>query len=198
MYRLKRAVDIEALLRNMPSQEMEPSSRTSLINIVNKVARYREIAHYLYRLSIKSTLLQKMELTTICLPEEAYNRPPADPATPTLGMVLTRGTQPRRKAEVSRIRRLIDITYPNINQEFASQVTKTLTISKVHAEIQLIHHLEMNPSRLPPRVIASSKDAYFLCDAFIFMHGKMYTARTHGRLYPWMASSSCTCLCQST
>jgi hypothetical protein len=184
VYRLKRTVDIEALLHGTTSREIDPSSRRSLINIVNKIARYREIARYLCRLSKNISLVRRMELKTIELPVAAYERPPPGYAQSTLGSMLTRGSQPRRKAEIARIRRLIDTPTPGIDQKFASQVTKTLTESKIHAEIQLLHHLEMNPSSCPPRVIASSKDACFLCNAFISMHEKMHTARTHGRLYP--------------
>jgi hypothetical protein len=184
VYRLKRTVDIEALLHGTTSREIDPSNRRSLINIVNKIARYREIARYLCRLSKNNTLVRRMELKTIDLPAAAYERPPPGYAKSTLSSMLTRGSQPRRKAEIARIRRFIDTPIPGIDQQYASQVTKTLTESKIHAEIQLLYHLEMNPSSFPPRVIASSKDACFLCNAFISMHEKMHTTRTHGRLYP--------------
>ncbi|KAF2844132.1 hypothetical protein T440DRAFT_559783 [Plenodomus tracheiphilus IPT5] len=64
------------------------------------------------------------------------------------------------------------------------QTRRTLSEAKIHAEVQLVYYCELNPSQPPPRIIASSKDACYLCNAFISMHGKMHTSRTHGRLYP--------------
>jgi hypothetical protein len=184
VYHLKRVVDTEALLDGISTRDMDPSSRKSPVNIINKTARYREIARYLYRTSKKSTFLRKMRRTNIDLPVEAYVRTPNVYATTTLESVLTRAQQSFRKADVPRIHRFIDTTNLDVNSRFVSQVTKTLNESKIHAEIQLLYYVEQNPSSLPPNVIASSKDACFLCNAFIHMHGKMHTARTHGRLYP--------------
>jgi hypothetical protein len=184
VYHLKRVVDTEALLGGISSRDMNPNSRKSLVNIINKTARYREIARYLYRTSKKNTLLRKMRITTIDLPVEAYVRTTNVYATPTLESVLTRAQQSFCKADVTRIHHLIDATNLDVKLQFARQVTNTLHKSKIHAEIQLLYYLERNPSSLPPNVIASSKDACFLCNAFIHMHGKVHTARTHGRLYP--------------
>jgi hypothetical protein len=184
VYHFRRTVDTEALLAAMTARDMDPSSRKSLVNTINKVARYREIARYLYRMSRKSTLLRHLTLTTINLPLNAFDRPSIDYATSDLRSVLLRANPACREADITRMRRLIKTPNRDVDQEFACQVTKTLAKSKVHAEIQLLLYSELNHSTLPPRVVASSKDACFLCNAFIAMHGKMYTARTHGRLYP--------------
>ena len=56
--------------------------------------------------------------------------------------------------------------------------------AKIYTEIQLVFHYKLNILRLPPRVVYSSKDAYFLCNAFILMHEKMHTPQYHQRLYP--------------
>lgn len=52
------------------------------------------------------------------------------------------------------------------------------------AEIQFIFHGELQLDVKFPRVICSSKDACLLCGAFISLHGRTYTPRCHGRLYP--------------
>ena len=54
---------------------------------------------------------------------------------------------------------------------------------KVHAEIQLLFFYELNPKRIRPRTICSSKSACYLCDLFFGLHGQYYVPRTHGRLY---------------
>ncbi|KAK5094374.1 hypothetical protein LTS08_008593 [Lithohypha guttulata] len=55
---------------------------------------------------------------------------------------------------------------------------------KVHAEVQLIYHYEMNPQLERPRVICSSKSACYLCDTFVKLHSEFFISRTHGVLYP--------------
>jgi hypothetical protein len=55
--------------------------------------------------------------------------------------------------------------------------------SKLHAEMQLILHLERNTACLRPRVICSSKSACYLCQLFIKLHGQYYIPTSHGKLY---------------
>lgn len=184
VYNMKRIVDLEAVLCGITSKEMDPSIRKSLVNIIQKVARYCEIARCLFRMSKKHALFRHMMIRIIELPAQAYIRPQENRHTSTLASAIARSHQSYRRENVAHIRRLIGETNADIDEEFSGQVRKTLTESKVHAEIQLLYHLEIYPSSLPPRIIASSKDACFLCNAFILMHGKMHTARTHGRLYP--------------
>lgn len=184
IYVLNNSVNIETLLGIMTSREMDPTSRTSLINITNKIARYYKISRYLYRRSKKTTWCRKLQLSIVRLPEEAYIRPSQPTVTVTMGHILARTDGPNGNADVNRICQLLKIKKAEAGEILASQVTTTLTESKVHAEIQLLYHLELNPSKFPPRVVASSKDACFLCNSFIRMHGKLHTARSHGRLYP--------------
>lgn len=184
VYNLKQTIDMKALSDAMTAQSMDPGGRRSLINTINKVARYREIARSLYRMSRKNTLLRHMELTAVNLPMEAYSRPSEALARSNLRDTFVRANPLHRKADLKHMRRLINTRDYDVDAQFASQVTKTLTQSKIHAEIQLLYHTELNPSRLPPRIVASSKDACFLCNAFLAIHGKLHTARIHGRLYP--------------
>ncbi|KAH3908695.1 hypothetical protein HBI56_074220 [Parastagonospora nodorum] len=184
VYNLKQTINIEALSTAMTARNMDPGSRRSLINTINKVARYREIARSLYRMSRKNTLLRHLELIPVNLPIAAFSRPSEALAMPSLRDTFVRANPLCREADVKHMRRLINRPDYDVNAQFASQVTNTLTQSKIHAEIQLSYHTEMNPSRLPPRIVASHKDACFLCNTFLAMHGKLHTARTHGRLYP--------------
>jgi hypothetical protein len=54
---------------------------------------------------------------------------------------------------------------------------------KVHAEIQLLFFYELNPNTPRPRFICSSKQACYLCDLFLRIHGSFNCPRSHGRLY---------------
>ncbi|KAK8039835.1 hypothetical protein PG993_008246 [Apiospora rasikravindrae] len=80
--------------------------------------------------------------------------------------------------------RLLKVKEPDANRMYAEKTRRTLKEGKVHAEIQLLFHCEQENFKFPPRVVCSSKDACFLCNTFILMHGKMHTPRSHGKLYP--------------
>ncbi|EAT85179.1 hypothetical protein SNOG_07713 [Parastagonospora nodorum SN15] len=147
----------------MTARNMDPGSRRSLINTINKVARYREIAQ-------RTLCSDTWELIPVNLPIAAFSRPSEALAMPSLRDTFVRANPLCREADVKHMRRLINRPDYDVNAQFASQVTNTLTQSKIHAEIQLSYHTEMNPSRLPPRIVASHKDACFLCNTFLAMH----------------------------
>jgi hypothetical protein len=176
--------DIGGMLRSIPNQSMDPSTQRSLYNIITKVARYHEISRYLYRMSKKYEAIRSMALEIVQLPESTYSRPATEYHAPTLSSTFTRLGIPHRKQKSEQIFRLLEVTEQEANAQVAAQTRKTLSEAKIHAEIQLVYHIELNPSKYPPRVIASSKDACFLCNAFIAMHRKIHMSRTHGRLYP--------------
>lgn len=53
----------------------------------------------------------------------------------------------------------------------------------VHAEIQLLVYYELHPTTAEPRAIGCSKEACFLCDAFIRAHGRFMVSRAHRQIY---------------
>jgi len=53
----------------------------------------------------------------------------------------------------------------------------------VHAEIQLVVHYEMWPKECLPRVIGASKQACYLCYAFVKAHKQFCLLRSHGQIY---------------
>ncbi|KAF1939278.1 hypothetical protein EJ02DRAFT_408919, partial [Clathrospora elynae] len=184
VYRLKHLGDIKALIESIPNRSMCPSARSNLYNIICKVSRYHEVARFLYRMSKRNHVLQRMRLTIVDLPKDSYDRHRVDPYTPILLTTIMRSNAKGRKPDLGHVCRLLKTTEVQANEQFASQTKRTLRESKVHAEIQLIYYCDLNASKLPPRVISSSKDACYLCNAFITMHGKMHISRSHGRLYP--------------
>lgn len=54
----------------------------------------------------------------------------------------------------------------------------------VHAEIQTVVYYETHPNGRRPRAIGSSKEACFLCDAFVKAHGQFYLSKSHRQVYP--------------
>ncbi|XTI88948.1 hypothetical protein V2W45_1521162 [Cenococcum geophilum] len=172
VYRLWQ-VELHALLGAIPNRAMGPSSRGNLVNIVGKVTRYREAARFLYRTAKKFPLVQQMKIV-VDLPQDAFYEIPANQYTPTLPSTISR-------LSTHHICRLLNITELEASNKFAQQTSKTLKEAKIHAEIQLLF-LPNRTIKDENSLVCSSKDACFLCNAFIITHGKMHTPRSHGRL----------------
>ncbi|KAJ5111700.1 hypothetical protein NUU61_001330 [Penicillium alfredii] len=144
-----------------------------LHNIIRKVSRYKEAARLLYRIAKKFPLVRNIELHVANLPKEVFDRPHHPEYSPILSVVLCRlGKIDGKQYDVSQISRFLRI------------IQEAKIHAKIHAKIQLIAYCEIQDIPLFPRAIASSKDACFLCHAFIRSQGKMYISHSHGRLYP--------------
>ncbi|PYH67034.1 nucleic acid/nucleotide deaminase domain-containing protein [Aspergillus vadensis CBS 113365] len=146
----------------IPNKDMSPSLRQSLLNIINKVARYWEVARFLYRTAKKFPLARAMR-------------------TAPIAGAAPRGSQQKLLREICAI---LKINQQELINKYTSQVMRTLTTAKIHAEIQIIAHCELQNPRILPRVICSSKDACFLCNLCLRLYQKIYTPKWHGRLYP--------------
>ncbi|CZT13559.1 uncharacterized protein RAG0_17048 [Rhynchosporium agropyri] len=181
---LHRVGDLQHLLKTIPNRTMDPASRQSLLNIISKVSRYREAARFLYRTAKKIPLIRQMKIVLGSLPQEAFQKISLNQYSPSFPSTLSRiSTLHGEQSDIGQVCRLLKVSEVEANEKFAQQTRKTSKDGKIHAEIQLLFYCELEASRLPPRVFCSSKDACFLCNAFIRMHGKVHTPRCHGRLY---------------
>ncbi|KAF2101672.1 hypothetical protein NA57DRAFT_34292, partial [Rhizodiscina lignyota] len=176
--------ELPTLLSAIPNRFMDPSSRRNLLNITGKVARYREAAKFLYSTAKKYPLVRKLNVVLANLPQEAFRSVANGKCTSTLHSTISRISKGSSEQHIEHISRVLGITRPEASEQFAEQMRKTQNESKIHAEIQLLFYTESNYTNVPARVICSSKDACFLCNAFILAHGKMHMPRHHGRLYP--------------
>jgi hypothetical protein len=184
-HRLWRVGELQALLSTIPNRTIGPTSRENLLNIISKVARYREAARFLYRTAKKIPLVRQMKIVLVSLPQNVFQRIPANQYTPTLPSTVSQiSALHGQRWNVSYICRLLNTSKVEASDRFAQQTQKTLKDAKIHAEIQLLFYRELHASKLPLRVVCSTKDACFLCNTFISMHGKIHTPRCHGRLYP--------------
>jgi hypothetical protein len=68
VYCLQQVGELKPSLDTIPNGAIDPSSRKSLLNIVCKVARYREATRFLYRTAKKFPLAQKMKVVLVNLP----------------------------------------------------------------------------------------------------------------------------------
>lgn len=193
VFELGQLEGLQQLIDNIPNRDIAPSSRTNLLNIVGKVSRYREAARVLYRMAKKFPIARRYKIIAISLPEDSFRRPPTTvPSTPppTLASVLTRirggsSQSARRKGRktMTQIYRILEKSEQEVNEKFISYRTQTLQEAKIHAEVQLAHHYDTQHVHPRPRVICSSKNACYLCNVFILLHGKLRTPKCHGRLY---------------
>ena len=181
---LSQTASISELLNSIPNGQMNPSSRTSLTNMINKVARYRSSARLLYRIAKKYPIARHMEAVPVTLPKSAFGNRMPDKIPPLELFLKESGVFHDTKKGRLRVFRLLQCNEQQASDVFARQTRKTLSEAKIHAEMQLIFHCEVAKYSPFPRAISSSKDACFLCNAFIQMHGKFFTPRCHGRLYP--------------
>ncbi|KAL4864154.1 hypothetical protein BDV12DRAFT_201387 [Aspergillus spectabilis] len=185
IHQLQQIVGLSELISIIPNQDMSPTARKSLLNIVSKVSRYWEVARFLYRTAKKSPLARVMRTVPVQLPEEAFAAPIIKGYSPGLQSKITeatpRGSQQKLLREICAI---LNISQQDAINRYSSQVIRTLKEAKIHAEIQLIAHYELENPRLSPRVICSSKDACFLCNLCLQLYQKTYTPKSHGRLYP--------------
>jgi hypothetical protein len=185
IHQLQQIRGLSDLIRLIPNQNMSPSARESLLNIVSKVARYWEAARFLYRTAKKFPLAHAMRTVPVQLPKEAFAIPMINGYAPDLQSKIIettpRGSQQKLMKEICAI---LEVSEQEAIDRYSCQVIRTLSTAKVHAEIQLIAHCELHRPRLLPRVICSSKDACFLCNLCLQLYQKSYTPKSHGRLYP--------------
>ncbi|MCJ1382953.1 hypothetical protein MMC17_006066 [Xylographa soralifera] len=155
----------------------------------------RDISKLGYYYSVPQELIQAVSRHNIfkAITVEVVKYAPNTKATETTEKSQSSGVVERLQSVIDSKTNLLNNEYlgrtdllAQINQykELQSQL-QCLDCSKypVHAEIQLLAHYELRPSKLAPRVISSSKKACYLCNLFFRYHGKYFIANSHGRMY---------------
>lgn len=185
IYQVHRIPQLPALIRAIPNRDLDPCSKESILNIISKVARYREAARFLYRTAKKCALARNMRAVPVHLPREAYNIPSLNGYAPSLpGRIVEASSKRQQKRLMNAICSIWNLTEQQAVSQYSQQVIKTLTEGKIHAEVQLIAYCELQKPKLYPRLICASKDACFLCNMFLLGYRKIMTTRSHGKLYP--------------
>jgi hypothetical protein len=184
IHSLKHTGDIEAMLAILPTQVMDPSMGRNIVNILDKVARYYDASRLLVRMSKKHEVIRRLKIVVVELPQSVWARPNDGVPNRTLASVFSQVSINSQNSSLAQVIRTLDITQTEANELFMAQTRKTMCEAKIHAEVQLVYYCELSPTKQPPRIIASNKDACYLCNAFMEMYGKLHTSRSHGRLYP--------------
>ncbi|KAM3494126.1 hypothetical protein MY3957_002578 [Beauveria namnaoensis] len=174
----------KAVIDLIPDRLMEPTSRESLVKMLQRGSRYRHVARVLYRAAKKYPIARRMEAVAVQLPKRAFQR--ASPSSPPSSLERTSSrVLAAPNHSVDRLCQALNTNADEARTEFKAQTHKTLTEGKFHAEVQLLYQILSQPSsRKPPRVVCASKDACFLCNCLLRAHAKLYTPRCHGKLYP--------------
>lgn len=158
VYDIQQRQNISSMIEKIPdSTDFDSSRRASLLNIIKMVAVYRECVPSLRRIERTFRVFGQMNVVLVKLPTKAFDITPVDH---------------------------LEATH-DANGKQIELASETLIKGKIHAEIQLLFHCyELGKMKfLPPRVLVSSKDACYLCNAFISIHGRMHVPGIHGRLY---------------
>lgn len=186
IYRLRAVGNLDDLLNEIDDRDIPKTLKRSLLNMINKVTRYREAARILYRMAKKFPITRKMRLVFAQLPVKAFERvsggsgyiPKLDTSISSINGLS------KSEKNFAFICELMESTDTDTNSRFVERAQKTLQEGKIHAEIQLLYHCKLyitHPRR--PRVVCSSKDACWLCNEFILMYKKVHIPKGHGKLY---------------
>ncbi|PLB48227.1 hypothetical protein P170DRAFT_359999 [Aspergillus steynii IBT 23096] len=182
---LHQVNQLSDLLNEIPAPELQNEAKESFLNAIGKVSRYAEAPRILRRIAKRFRSARYMTAIPVKLPKDAFCLPSNGAYAPDIGSSVARiDHQYSDRKRLNRVFHLLGYTEAQSASLFSGQVLRTLREAKIHAEIQLIIYCELQRPAFPPRVICSSKDACFLCSAFISLHKQMHTPRSHGRLYP--------------
>ncbi|KNG82401.1 hypothetical protein ANOM_009422 [Aspergillus nomiae NRRL 13137] len=185
IYQIYQVEQLPVIVNLIPNRDMSPSARESFLNIVGKVSQYRNAARFLYRTAKTFPLARKMRTVPVHLSQDAFSTPSLDGYTPDLLSKVVEGSPKGKQPQIFKeICRALDLGEQRATDQFSRQVKKSIKEAKIHAEVQIITYCELRSPASLPRVICSSKDACFLCNLFIQVYKKIYTPRSHGRLYP--------------
>jgi len=146
-----------------------------------KVSQYVSAAKYLRRMVRKHPSWEIEEVNNGPF-KERPNGPELNGTVGLLTRSITNGTKPQRKEFKQSLEARLNDSYPRIEKDIR-EITEL--DSRVHAEVQLVYHYAQDfTGALPPRIICSNKEACYLCDLYLKIHGVFTTPRSHGRVYP--------------
>lgn len=186
IYEINQIQNISRLLDLEPNKDMDRSLKQSLVNMIEKVSRYREAARTFYRMAKKYIMVRDMRIEPVNIPAEAFNRVSEPQYSPDLQETVSRLriSSHNWAALYQILGHSLKSQSPKLEDCFKDLVRSSLKDAKIHAEVQIIAWCAIRNLQLHPRIISSSKDACYLCNRLINLYGKFHTPKAHGRLYP--------------
>ena len=183
IYKFSKLADLSDNIDKISITIMETTRKRKLRSTIRKVSRYRDVSTYLCRMARKYPIVRNLRFIPVGLPAVAFEKNANPPANIHLAVALE--ALPLEAAQRGRLGELwpmLKLSPVHAQNKYAKVYGEDE--SKIHAEVQLVYHCETNITHLRPRVLASCKDACFLCNAFIQLHAGFHMSRSHGRLYP--------------
>lgn len=181
---LTEAVPLDRLLKGVKNQEMDPSSRDRLLDCLSKIARYRECARFLCRKAEKLPMLRNVEVLKVQYAARARDDAFPSPTTVDFERSLRRFQYGGKPLNISTLPGWLEQAAKTVRGSFPNDVNRIRREAKVHAEVQLlVHYDNAGDEVVPPRILASNKDACCLCHNLIRLHGRYQVPKSHGRLY---------------
>lgn len=181
---LLRAVDIPKLLAVIKSTNLDPCCREGFPHRLKKLARYQKISRELLHYAKRLALLRNVTVMAVSLGPQSFASDIYVPESCCLSSCVDRCQQELSSGVgYKAICQKIGKGAVAAKQTFLDGVKTNLTAkAKIHAEVQIVAHFELHPPALKPRIIASNKDACYLCNLFVQVHGQYHIPKTHGKL----------------
>ncbi len=186
--RLVTEYNLDYILSTIPRDDLSfPESRKmGLVERFSKLSRYISLGPYLLQLAQRFPVFRNIIVHCAEVPSTVPNSVPNKAAGQmTQGLLqqyLQRPNSSTRRKTIKRFERHLGANLVAVQADIRR---KSLGSKRVHAEMQLLFYYEQQPqTQLRPRVICASKNACYLCNAFLTLHNQFYTPKTHGKLYP--------------
>lgn len=178
-------VPLRDLVSCLTENHMQSTAKDRLFGCLSKISRFRESAAFLCSEARKSPIFARASVEKICPPDIAFHRVQHHETTLTIEDLLMRIIG---DADLHRYPKHVrDQLQSGPPGKLHADVEEALKNAKIHAEIQILAHYEgsgtTGPGILRPRIIASNKDACYLCSTLIHLHGQFVVPKTHGKLY---------------
>ncbi|KAJ4170420.1 hypothetical protein NW754_006558 [Fusarium falciforme] len=181
------------LLKDMNGMKprVDPSTREAVLNMIRKVGNYKRAATTLVKLARRYECIRQANTLPVVLDSSALVQRTPTPRPSLSAMLDKLKAHHGTSWNTEEVVRELSCYLGSESKCYKGQIDPLMRHPRVHAEMQLIWYLDQHKGPTPPRVIASNKDACYLCNAFIAFHGKYSIPRTHGRIYPgWRLPSS--------
>lgn len=178
------SIDIQSLQQRLSHcKEISPTIVSGLCNMISKIAFYKKCARCLCKLARKVPLVRSFRTEAVWLPSTHRQALELNCQATTIG-VWRRAMQSSRLSE-KRINKFLSRADTQGPSTFQGKSQYALSKgSKIHAEIQLLNHVERWPGAHQPRMVASSKNPCYMCGLFISLDKKYVSLGSHGRIYP--------------
>lgn len=181
-----RAGDVTNIFKRIPSRAPNADEAKALMDTVSKVGQYQSAACHLYRSARRFPVVRHMTPVPVILEPAALSKLPNGDYRPDLLATLSRiRRNPDQTHAMKQMCQILERNVKEARNTFESTVLASLREAKVHAEVQILAHLETLPLSGPaPRFVRSNKKACFLCNELLATQKRILTPHSHGRIYP--------------